>query len=76
LIDSRRALFTSSAKIDAEQYNTSMTTMQDDTFCVTQQVEADSLAGKGFSNIGPAFAYHGSGINWADEMIDEASKES
>jgi hypothetical protein len=47
----------------------------DDASLSTQLSKTDPESARGFSDLVPTFEYSGSGLNWADEMIEEAAEE-
>lgn len=68
----------SSTRVDAQQYMAAAALMQihgEDASVAARQAKADPEPARDFSGLVPTFEYHGSSLNWADEMIDEAAEE-
>lgn len=77
-ISNSDASHTSSIRFDAQQYIAAAALMQihgEDSSVAAQLAKADPQTGTDFSHLVPTFEYHGSSLNWADEMIDEAAAE-
>jgi len=77
-VTSKDSPHTPSPRVDAQQYMAAAALMQlhsDDASLSTQLSKIDPESAKDFSDLVPTFAYSGSGLNWADEMIEEAAEE-
>ncbi|KFY40675.1 hypothetical protein V495_05304 [Pseudogymnoascus sp. VKM F-4514 (FW-929)] len=77
-VASKDAANTSSTRVDVQQYMAAAALMQlhsEDASLLTQQSKADLESPRDFSELVPTFEYSGSGLNWADEMIEEAAEE-
>jgi hypothetical protein len=78
VVASKDAPRTPSPRVDAQQYMAAAALMQlhsEDASLSTQQSKTDPESARDFSELVPTFEYSGSGLNWADEMIEEAAEE-
>ncbi|OBT70111.1 hypothetical protein VE03_00480 [Pseudogymnoascus sp. 23342-1-I1] len=74
-VGNKDAPHTSSATADAQQYMAAAALVQihgEDASLATQQIKADTEPAR---DLVSTFEYHGTSLNWADEMIDEAAEE-
>lgn len=77
-VGNKDAPHTPSTTVDAQQYMAAAAFMQihgEDASLAVQPTKTNSEAGNKFSDLVLTFEYHGSGFNWADEMIEEAAGE-
>ncbi|KFY29708.1 hypothetical protein V494_08533 [Pseudogymnoascus sp. VKM F-4513 (FW-928)] len=77
-VGNQDASHTSSTRADAHQYMAAAALMEihgEDASLAAQDTKADTESARELSNLLPTFEYHGTGLNWADEMIEEAADE-
>ncbi|KFY28245.1 hypothetical protein V493_03035 [Pseudogymnoascus sp. VKM F-4281 (FW-2241)] len=72
------SLHTLSTGVGAKEYIAAAALVQahgEDASLAIQPTKAGPQPARDFSDLVPTFEYHGNGLNWADEMIEEAAEE-